>query len=96
MAAEIKYYLIGYDKREYKNKEGADRVGYNIYITERCSIGYKFLLKFDNSRRSNSPYFISAESFSRLGMDRIERLPAGIKEIYFDKYGNLGSIDFIN
>lgn len=94
--AEAKFNLVGIERKDYKTKEGEPRIGYNLYIIEKCDFGYKFLLKFDSNRRSNNPYFVSEQKFNELRLNTISKVPTAINEIYFDRFGNLGSIDFSN
>lgn len=86
---------FGFEERNYKDRSGTDRKGYNIFIAECIPTGYKFLLRFNYTTRSNSLYFVSTERFHDLGLDNPSlSVPADIKDIYFDNYGNIKSINW--
>lgn len=88
-----KYIYNGYEEFKYTNRNGIETVGYHLFIVEPINTGYKYLLQFNRSRKTTSPYFINRERFTSLELDK-HRIGEAIDNILFDQYGNIGSIQF--
>lgn len=88
------YYYYGFEEVHYQDKQGNDRQGFNIFISEDISSGIKPILRFNQRTRSNNFYFMSVERFRDLGLAKTISYPAKIKDILFDRFGNLQSIIF--
>lgn len=88
-----KYYYLGADTVNYKDRNGENRIGHNLFIGESVSGGIKPLLRYDQTRKTRSLYFVSDNIYRQLA------IPAGIKvpapcNIYFDQYANISAIQF--
>lgn len=88
-----KYIYYGYEERKYTNRNGIEVTGYVLFLVEPINTGYKFLLQFNRTRKTTSPYFINSERFDSMGLSK-HRIGEAIDNILFDQYGNIGSIQF--
>lgn len=87
------YYYLGYEKREYKNKEGKDVCGYNVFLAKKCegsAVGFRPMMRFDTSRKSLGYIFMTPDKFNRLRLDSIK--PFSPVKLTFNEYGGVESI----
>lgn len=91
MAEVSKYQFIGVERIEYNKKDDGSLVqGYSIYIIEvQPENGYKFLLN-----RQRKPFFMNDEKFHNAGFDTVKGFPKGIKNVFYDLYGNISSVEW--
>lgn len=89
-----KIIYLGYEKVDYQDRNGNQRTGYNVFVAEQSTNGYKPILRFNTYNRSRNYFFLSPESFGRLNIQDV--LPMReIKEIIYDQYGNMSRIQFV-
>lgn len=85
------YVFLGYEKKEYDNKEGRHVIGYNCYFAFTGNFnGFKPMLKFDRDRQSLSYIYLTEAGFERLGVATLSPLA----KIYltFNQYGSIEAV----
>lgn len=90
------FYYLGYEKREYKNKEGKDVLGYNLFIAKKCeepSVGFRPLMRFDSSRKSLGFIYLTPDKFSKLHLDAIK--PFSPVKVTFNEFGSVETVSSV-
>lgn len=86
------YVFLGYEKREYDNRNGNHVVGYNIFYayTGDNHIGFKPSMKFDNVRKSLGYCYVSQGQFERIGFSSL----APLSKVYitFNQFGGIEAV----
>lgn len=86
--------LLGYQRRQYTNKEGKQVIGYEIYFGNRIDQngkGYSPALRYNPRKQQFQNWFISEKTFNSL--KEIDKLVGKPVQIFTDPdYGNIASI----
>ena len=72
----MEYIYLGYEKKEYVNKEGKTIVGYNLFYayTGDNHIGYKPAMRYNGVRKSLGYCYLSEFQFDKLACSQLTPL----------------------
>lgn len=86
------YVFLGYEKREYTNKDNKQVIGYNVFycFTADGHTGYKPAMRFDSNRKSLQYQYVTQAQFERIGFANIS--PLSKVYITFNMYGSIEAI----
>ena len=88
----MEYVFMGFEKREYTNKNNKLVTGYNVYYayTGDNHFGFKPAMRFDQARKSLGYCYLSQAQFERLGLSGI----APLSKVYmtFNQFGGIETV----
>ena len=88
----MEYVFMGFEKREYTNKDGKNIIGYNVFYayTGENHVGFKPAMRFDQVRKSLGYCYLNELQFERLGFAGI----APLSKVYmtFNQFGGIETI----